>query len=47
MDQFTTLSGMVQMTSQDLSHAVFHFEEDLLFNEDSVELREQAQRDCL
>lgn len=43
MDQFTTLSGMVQMTSQDLSHAVFHFEEDLLFNKDSVELREQAK----
>lgn len=43
MDQFSTLSGMVKMTSQNLSHAVFHFQEDLLFEEDSVELKEQAK----
>lgn len=45
MDEFSTLSGMVKMTSQNLSHAVFHFEEDLLFEEDSVELREQAKEE--
>ena len=43
MDEFTTLAGLVQVTNQELSHAVFHFDQELLFEKDAVELKDEAK----
>ena len=43
LDEYTTLSGMVEMTGQDLSHAVFNLSEGLLFEENSLELKEESK----
>ena len=43
MAEHATLSGIVFNTSHDLNYAVFHFTENLLFEKDSIELKEQSK----
>jgi flagellar motor protein MotB len=43
MAEYATLSGIVFNTSHDLNYAVFHFSENLLFEENSTELKEEAK----
>lgn len=41
--EHATLSGIVFNTSHDLNYAVFHFSENLLFEKNSIELKEESK----
>jgi flagellar motor protein MotB len=43
IQEYTTLSGMVEKTSQGLSHAVFNLSEELLFKKNEIELKEDSK----
>jgi len=43
LKEYTTLSGMVEKTSQGLSHAVFNLSEELLFKKNEIDLKEDSK----
>lgn len=43
MEEYQTLAGLIKFAPHDASHALFHLETSLLFEEDGVELKELAK----